>query len=181
MDKLSPYRTRRIRGWQLAAPRFSEGERILGLLSTGASRLESGVWRFTSCVFSHGLGRWAVCKHVKKCAFPLFRTSQLSQRCPTPSVTELPTSSLGAASLAAREKTPAQNPRLLQPYRDCTTCLRELPRPDTKLKETVSWARIGWERVGTAVGDSGGRGPSDETANSLGVSTRVYPVWGWGE
>ena len=28
--------------------------------------------------------------------------------------------------------------RLLQPYRDCTTCLREFPRPDAKLKETVS-------------------------------------------
>ena len=25
--------------------------------------------------------------------------------------------------------------RLVQPYRDCITCLRELPRPDTKLKE----------------------------------------------
>eukprot|EP00435_Cladocopium_sp_Y103_P015241 s2361_g3.t1 len=28
--------------------------------------------------------------------------------------------------------------RLVQPYRDCITCLRELPRPDTKLKEMVS-------------------------------------------
>ena len=28
--------------------------------------------------------------------------------------------------------------RLLQPYRDCTTCLREFPRPDAKLKETVN-------------------------------------------
>lgn len=28
--------------------------------------------------------------------------------------------------------------RLMQPYRDCSTCLRELLRPDTKLKETVS-------------------------------------------
>ena len=28
--------------------------------------------------------------------------------------------------------------RLMQPYKDCTTCLRELPRPDAKLKEMVN-------------------------------------------
>ncbi|CAK9071075.1 unnamed protein product [Durusdinium trenchii] len=43
-----------------------------------------------------------------------------------------------ATEVRFKHETDFVKARLLQPYRDCTTCLRELPRPDTKLKETVS-------------------------------------------
>eukprot|EP00438_Fugacium_kawagutii_P006803 Skav218531 [mRNA] locus=scaffold2478:334412:339538:- [translate_table: standard] len=40
----------------------------------------------------------------------------------------------------------------MQPYRDCTTCLRELPRPDAKLKEMVSRTLLWQVKAGVPVG-----------------------------
>eukprot|EP00931_Biecheleriopsis_adriatica_P059471 TRINITY_DN3558_c0_g2_i1.p1 TRINITY_DN3558_c0_g2~~TRINITY_DN3558_c0_g2_i1.p1 ORF type:complete len:4446 (+),score=1220.06 TRINITY_DN3558_c0_g2_i1:273-13340(+) len=39
----------------------------------------------------------------------------------------------------------AVSARLLQPYKDCTTSLKEFPRPDTKLREVMSGRTYLWE------------------------------------